>query len=104
MSSFNTRIYVGRVNDGRPAVYAVESAAVEQLLSGAGDFAWGDGAEEASLELARVLLTDAGGVEPPSDACRGFSEQILVRLPADGFALQRDTVNAWLRRYVAVQR
>jgi hypothetical protein len=104
VSSFNSRIYVGRLNHGRPAVYAVESAAVERLLTDAGNFAWGKGAGDATLELARVLLTDAGGVEPPNDACRGFSEQILSRLPADGFALQRDTVNAWLRRYVAVQR
>lgn len=104
MSSFNSRIYVGRLDEGWPAVYAVESAAVERLLPGGSDFAWGEGAGEAALELARVLLTDAGGVEPPSDACRTFSDQILSRLPTDGFALQRDTVNAWLRRYVTVQR
>lgn len=104
MSSFNSRIYVGRLDDGRSAVYAVESAAVERLHPGGIDFAWGARGGDAILELARVLLTDAGGVEPPADACRSFSEQILSRLPADGFALQRDTVNAWLRRYVAVQR
>jgi hypothetical protein len=104
VSSFNSRIYVGRLDEGQPAVYAVESAAVERLLPGGSRIAWGAGAEEAMLELARALLTDADGTEPPTDACRTFSEQILSRLPADGFALQRDTVNAWLRRYVAFQR
>ena len=34
------------------------------------------------------------------DAAR-FADQILSKLPRDGFALQRDTVNAWLRRTVA---
>ena len=104
MSSFNSRIYVGRLDSGRPAVYSVESAAVEQLLPAGSGIAWGASAGDATLELARVLLTDAGGVEPPIDACRTFSAQILSRLPADGFALQRDTVHAWLRRYATVQR
>jgi hypothetical protein len=57
---------------------------------------------DPTLELARVLLTDAGGTEPPADACRLFADQILSRLPRDGFALQRETVGAWLRRYVTV--
>ena len=101
MSSSNSRIYVGRLDHGRPTVYAVEATSVERLHPG-DDLRWGASAGDATLGLARVLLTDAGGDEPPADACRSFSEQILARLPEDGFALQRDTVNAWLRRYVAV--
>jgi hypothetical protein len=49
-----------------------------------------------------VLLTDAAEGEPPRDACHRFAEEILLRLPHDGFLLQRDTVGAWLRRYVTV--
>jgi hypothetical protein len=49
-----------------------------------------------------VLLTDASGSEPPADICGRFSQQILSRVPQDGFALQRDTINAWLRRVVTV--
>ena len=101
MSSSSSRIYVGRIDQGRPTVYAVEAVSVERLHPG-DDLRWGASAGDATLELARVLLTDAGGSEPPADACRGFSEQILTRLPDDGFALQRETVTAWLRRYVAV--
>ena len=75
---------------------------VERLDSTGDELRWGAAAGDATLEFARVLLTDAGGTEPPADACRTFSKQILRRLPEDGFALQRETVNAWLRRYVAV--
>jgi hypothetical protein len=102
VTSQNTRIYVGRLDQDGPAVYAVESVAVERLHPGGDGFRWGAAAGDATLELARVLLTDAGGADPPADACRRFTEQILVRLPDDGFALQRETVSAWLRRYVTV--
>ena len=102
MNAPDSRIYVGRLDDGSPAVYAVGSTTVERLHPPMGEMRWGAGAGDAALELARVLLTDASGSEPPADACRRFRDQILRRLPDDGFALQRDTVNAWLRRYVTV--
>lgn len=101
METHGTRIYVGRVEDGRPEVYAVGNMSVEPLHPAGEAFEWGSDAA-ASLPLARVLLTDASGSEPPADVCRRFSEQILSRVPEDGFALQRDTVNAWLRRVVTV--
>jgi hypothetical protein len=102
VSTPDHRIYVGRLDQGRPVVYAVDAASVERLLPAGEDFRWGAAAVEASFDLARVLLSDAAGSEPPEDACRRFTEQILGRLPHDGFALQRDTVDAWLRRYVTV--
>ena len=67
-------------------------------------FDWGADAQGAAVELARVLLTDASGSEPPENVCRRFAEQILSKLPRDGFALQRETVDAWLRRAVAADR
>src|SRR5688572_13380454 len=102
MSSPTSHIYVGRLDKGRPAVYVVGALTVERLVPTGEDFLWGAGAGERTLELARVLLTDAGGAEPAADACRRVSNQSLHRLPEDGFALQREPVNAWLRRYVAV--
>ena len=98
----DSRIYVGRLDQGAPAVYAVDARDVERLLPAGEAFQWGMDAGSATLELARVLLADAGGSEPPADACRLFADQILCRLPQDGFALQRETVGAWLRRYVTV--
>jgi hypothetical protein len=101
MDAPETRIYVGRLEAGRPEVYAVGSLDVEQLHPATAEFKWGT-EPTAALELARVLLTDASGSEPPADICRRFSQQILSRVPEDGFALQRETINAWLRRVVAV--
>ena len=102
MSTPDQRTYVGRLESGRPAVYAVEAAAVEPLEPSTGTFAWGARAGDAGVELARALLTDASGSEPRDDVCRRFADQILRRIPGDGFVLRRETVNAWLRRFVAV--
>ena len=104
METTDSRIYVGRIEGGLPAVYAVDAARVEPLRPVDGSLEWGRGATDAASELARVLLSDAAGSEPPAEVCRRFSRQILGRLPQDGFALQRDTVNAWLRRVAAVER
>ena len=101
MDTHETRIYVGRIEDERPEVYAVGTATVERLHPAGESFAWGTDAT-AATELARVLLTDASGTEPPIDICGRFAHQILSRVPQDGFALQRDTINAWLRRVVTV--
>jgi len=102
VTGHDSRIYVGRLDDGLPAVYAVDGAGVVRLHPTGTAFDWGKSAGIAALGLAETLLTDAGGSVPPADACELFARQILERLPQDGFALQRDTVNAWLRRYVAV--
>ena len=102
MSSPDPRIYVGRLDNGEPAVYSVGTLTVERLHPASDGFRWGAGYADGAHELARVLLTDASGSEAPEEACRHFAEQILLRLPQDGFALQRDTVEAWLRRFVTV--
>lgn len=102
METRDSCIYVGRLEGGAPAIYAVDAATVERLHPSGEVLEWGAGATDAASALARVLLTDAAGVEPPAEVCRRFSRQILGRLPQDGFALQRETVNAWLRRVVTV--
>jgi len=102
METHDSLIYVGRLEGGCPAVFAVGATSVERLHPAGLAFGWGaDGGADAE-ELARALLTDASGAEPPTDVCRRFAEQILSRLPSDGFALQRDTIRAWLRRVVTV--
>ena len=103
METHDSLIYVGRLEGGCPAVFAVGAGGVERLHPAGLAFGWGADAGDDAEELARALLTDAAGVEPPTDVCRSFSKQILASA-GDGFALQRDTVSAWLRRYVTVQR
>jgi hypothetical protein len=102
MQTPDSRIYVGRLEGGSPAVYTVGAASVERLHPAGEPFEWGADSAAAALELARVLLMDASGSEPHAEVCRRFSDQVFSRLPRDGFALQRDTVNAWLRRVVTV--
>ena len=87
MNTPDARIYVGRLEEHGLAVYAVGETTVERL-----------DAADAAADLARVLLSDASSLEPTPDECRQFCAQILSRLPKDGFALQRDTINAWLPR------
>jgi hypothetical protein len=102
MSTSDSRIYVGRLERNRPAVFAVGPASLERLDPRGDGFGWGMDAADDGLGLARVLLTDASGSEPPADVARRFADQILSRVPPDGFALPRETVNAWLRRVVTV--
>ena len=104
METPDSRIYVGRFQEEGPVVYAVGAADVEQLRPLDGEFDWGPDAKGSPLELSRMLLTDASGSEPPPNVCQRFADQILGKLPRDGFALQRETVNAWLRRATARER
>ncbi|HYH59515.1 MAG TPA: DUF6166 domain-containing protein [Thermoleophilaceae bacterium] len=94
-------IYVGRLEDGAPAVYAVGGTA-ERLLPAGARIDWGAGDIDAATELARALILHAAGQDPSTEVARRFAEQVLSRMPRDGFALQCDTVNAWLRRVVTV--
>lgn len=102
MNTPEPRIYVGRLEGDRPAVYATGRTTVERLDSGRSSLEWGAGAPDAGLALARVLLIDASGSEPAADICCRFADQVVRRLPDDGFALPRETVTAWLRRIVTV--
>ena len=97
----DSNIYVGRLEGNRPVVYTVGKRTAEPLGTRA-LLAWGREAPDAGLALARTLLADAAGAEPPAEVCCRFADQIVRRLPPDGFALPRDTVNAWLSRVVAV--
>jgi len=94
MNTPDSRIYVGRFERDRPVVYAVDAAGAEPLRA----IDWRNDA----VELARVLLADASGAEPPADVCGRFAERIVSRIPRDGFALPSETVSAWLRRTVSV--
>ena len=103
MNSPDSHIYVGRVDeDCAPSVYAIGPVTVERLEPADDTLRWGVGAADAGLILARVLLIDASGAQPPADVCQRFSDQVISRLPDDGFAIPRAVVSAWLRRVVTV--
>jgi hypothetical protein len=99
---FESCIYVGRLEEEQPAVYVTGSRSVEPLGFARRSFDWGTDAPDGGLALARALLTDASGAEPSADVCCRFADEIVRRLPPDGFALPRDIVNAWLHRVVTV--
>ena len=102
MSTTDSRIYVGRLERNRPVVFAVGTTTLDRLDPPGDGFGWGMDAADDGLELARVLLTDASGSEPSADVARRFADQILSRVPQDGFARPREAVSAWLRRVVTV--
>ena len=102
MNAPDTHIYVGRLDAGSHAVYAVGPATVERIEAAGDALGWGADAPHAGLILARLLLNDASGTEQSADVCRRFDEQVISRLPYDGFAIPRAIVNAWLRRVVTV--
>ena len=102
MTTTDSRIYVGRLERNRPVVFAVGTDTLDRLDPPGEGFGWGMDSADDALDLARVLLADASGSEPPADVCRRFADQVLSRVPPDGFALPRETVNAWLRRVVTV--
>lgn len=84
-------IYVARRERNRLSVFAVGNHGVTRLA-----------ATDDPTDLARVLLAEASCVEPAPDVCRRFADEVIARVPHDGFALPRDTVDAWLQRVVTV--
>lgn len=97
------RTYVGRLDAGRPAVYAVHAGGVERLRSCAGrELAWGAGPRASAERLAGAILVDAAGAEASGAARRRFAAEVLGRLPADGFVLPGRSVATWLRRALTV--
>jgi hypothetical protein len=96
-------IYVGRLEGGAQAVYAVGPDSVERLTPPLEGFGWGPDAVGMPGALAHALLADATGARPDDLAARHFAGHVLARLPHDGFALPRRTVDAWVRRTLAPQ-
>lgn len=103
MKTPDSHIYVGRLEEAcSQSVYAVGSETVERIEPTGDALGWGADADGAGLILARLLLNDASGTEPSADLCLRFEEQVISRLPYDGFVIPRVIVNAWLRRVVTV--
>jgi len=59
-------------------------------------FAWGRRGL-ASRELSRSLLYDATGSQMIAERyCRDLTLDLVAELPAEGFALEREEILAWL--------
>jgi hypothetical protein len=84
------RFYVGRMERSQPAVFVVGDA-VRRLD---GTFDWGSD-DPGSRRLAAGLLRDASGRRPAADRVGRFLEEVVVRLPSDGFVLAADYVQHW---------
>jgi hypothetical protein len=84
------RFYVGRMESSRPAVFVVGDA-VRRLN---GSFDWGSD-DDGSRMLAAGLLRDASGRRPSSEHVGRFLQDVVARLPADGFVLAADYVEHW---------
>ncbi len=84
------RFYVGRMERSRPAVFVVGDG-VHRLD---GPFDWGSD-DAGSRQLAAGLLRDATGRRPSSERIGRFLQEVVARLPADGFVLAADYVEHW---------
>jgi hypothetical protein len=77
----------------RPAAPIVSLTSV---LEPSGRVDWGRESPEA-CHLAWLLLFDASGSTVLADDwCDSFSEEVVERLPRDGFVLARDEITSWL--------
>lgn len=80
-------------------VYVVHRADVEPLTHlqyrSTAPFDWGRQTDGA-LELAFALVSHAALGDPPLPICRVVCEEIVSRLPADGFVIARGEIALWL--------
>ena len=84
--------YVGRLERLQPQVFVVGAAV--RRLEHPGPFAWGV-AGAASRHLADGLLRDATGRRPAPDHVERFADEVVSRLPGDGFVLAAEFVQHW---------
>jgi hypothetical protein len=87
------RFYVGRLDRAQPEVFVVDAAV--RRLKPPGPFGWGTPGA-ASRHLAEGLLRDATGRQPSRDHVRRFADDVVTRLPGDGFVLPAEFVQRWL--------
>ncbi len=90
---FGMAVFVEKASFGRPL-----RMRRPDLVCGSG---W-NSSPEASIELARAILLDAGGDELLADRLgKRFSSEVLESLPIYGFRLSREEVLAWIGAHSA---
>ena len=90
---FGMAVFVEKASFGRPL-----RMRRPDLVCGSG---W-NSSPEASIELARAILLDAGGDELLADRLgKRFSSEVLESLPIYGFRLSREEVLEWIGAHSA---
>jgi hypothetical protein len=99
--------FVGRRAGGRARVYALTLDGVERLESqrrhGSARLDWQGpllhwrGPDASGMELSHVVLARVAGQLPSRTITALFVEDVLLRLPKRGFALESGEVEAWIR-------
>jgi hypothetical protein len=96
---YAARYYVGRRERTEPAVFIVDAAV--RRLAHAGHprpFGWGR-ADADGLRLAHSLLQDVLGGPAAPEHVERFRDDVVARLPSDGFVLSAAHVQRWLARH-----
>jgi hypothetical protein len=92
------RYYVGRRERTEAVVFIVDAAVRRLTHAGhAGPFGWGR-ADAGGLHLAHSLLEDVLGGPAAREHVERFLDDVVVRLPSDGFVLSVAHVQRWLAR------
>jgi hypothetical protein len=101
-----SRVFVGVAPKGsdKGEVYVEQNGTRHRLMRRTNGrpvgYTWGQAGPD-SIELARVLLWLVAGVEPPWGLYRGFTSDVVARLPlppchAECWRLSEAEIRAWL--------
>lgn len=91
------RIYLGQRDAGRPSIVVLAEDGSERPLAPAlGWFDWGWPSMDATRRLARALLLDATGCEPPTGVRDALLAEELAHFPWQSFVLRAEDLLAWI--------
>jgi hypothetical protein len=91
------RTYVGEREMGHPVMLVIEEDGSEHSFAPSlGEFDWGWPSLRATRRLARALLLDVTGHEPPEVLCDELAAELLAHLPWGSFSLTARDVRGWL--------
>jgi hypothetical protein len=100
------RIYRGERDTGQPVVLVTGEDGIEiSLASQLGGLDWGWPSMNGTRQLARALLTDATGREPPPAVRDAFATEELAHFPWGSFCITGRELLEWIesRDYELVQ-
>jgi hypothetical protein len=91
------RLYVGEREAGHPVILVVGAEGAESMFAPAlGGFDWGWPSMGATRRLARALLLDVTGREPPGGIRDALATEELAHFPWAGFSLTGRQLLDWI--------